>query len=443
LTKKDEEEMLIGLANLSGYYHTNRLLPDVDHAMEMAVGKLTEGYIKKIRKSVDLIKDVLEKSVENSANLVLNGYPRLINEVKNLMSYKISSNQLETKQLLVTFIEAQRSFMNYNHPHFKEAKMHLGMDSLTHSAGMETSPRPPARHSSHRPPPPPPGRNEEPRIETSVEQADVELHRGWLLLMTTGFRTSSKGVVVVLYMNRLVVYKDFTNFEKSKEMHNLSLEGCVVESSSSILDNKKVRKYFISRPDGKNLYKSEKHIELVAMHDAEDGWTTAFKEIGIYQDISSSTMHMSFNSADKIEKEKEERSSSFLSTSSSFLSTLTGAKKSSTQLSSRPQADETALNDPVNISAKDQLLTLVKKYMEIINITIQDNTPKYIIMVLVKNTIEYAKHYITGDLEEGKTDEDILKLLETDSDIKRRINELIQQKESTKQALDVLSNSNL
>ena len=83
-------------------------------------------------------------------------------------------------------------------------------------------------------------------------------------------------------------------------MHNLSLEGCVVESSSSILDNKKVRKYFISRPDGKNLYKSEKHIELVAMHDAEDGWTTAFKEIGIYQDISSSTMHMSFNSADKV-----------------------------------------------------------------------------------------------------------------------------------------------
>ena len=82
-------------------------------------------------------------------------------------------------------------------------------------------------------------------------------------------------------------------------MHNLSLEGCVVESSSSIVDKQKVRKYFISRTDRKNMYKNEKHLELVAMLDAEDGWTTAFKDIGIYQDISSSTMHLSFNS-DKV-----------------------------------------------------------------------------------------------------------------------------------------------
>ena len=54
-------------------------------------------------------------------------------------------------------------------------------------------------------------------------------------------------------------------------------------------------------------------------------------------------------------------------------------------LSSRAHADETALNDTLNMDAKDQFIVLVKKYMEILNIAIQDTTPKYIIMVLVKN----------------------------------------------------------
>ena len=82
-------------------------------------------------------------------------------------------------------------------------------------------------------------------------------------------------------------------------MHNLSLEGCVVESSKSIVDKQKARKYFISRTDRKSLYKNEKHIEFVARDDQEDGWTAGFKEIGPYEDINCSSMHMSFNS-DKV-----------------------------------------------------------------------------------------------------------------------------------------------
>ena len=52
-------------------------------------------------------------------------------------------------------------------------------------------------------------------------------------------------------------------------------------------------------------------------------------------------------------------------------------------------------------------------------------------------------HYMSGDLEEGKSVEVIENLLETDSDVKRRIKELIQLKEATEQALEVLSNPNL
>ena len=39
----DEKEMLIALANLSGFRHQNRLFPD-DLAMEIVVRNLTEDY---------------------------------------------------------------------------------------------------------------------------------------------------------------------------------------------------------------------------------------------------------------------------------------------------------------------------------------------------------------------------------------------------------------
>ena len=87
-----------------------------------------------------------------------------------------------------------------------------------HSAEKETSQRPPKPQTSHRsaprePPPRPPAL----LPKTSVVQADVELHKGWLKLMTTGFTTpSSKGVVVVLFVNKLIIYNDYTNFEVSK-----------------------------------------------------------------------------------------------------------------------------------------------------------------------------------------------------------------------------------
>ena len=74
---------------------------------------------------------------------------------------------------------------------------------------METSQREPSRNGSFL------RQNEEPQEETSAEQADV-VYKGWLLLMTTGFRTSNKEVYVVLHMNRLIIYKDITNYEVSK-----------------------------------------------------------------------------------------------------------------------------------------------------------------------------------------------------------------------------------
>ena len=54
-------------------------------------------------------------------------------------------------------------------------------------------------------------------------------------------------------------------------------------------------------------------------------------------------------------------------------------------LKRRAQSEEEILNDTLNIDARDKIVVLVKKYMDILNVAIQDTTPKYIIMVLVKD----------------------------------------------------------
>ena len=59
--------------------------------------------------------------------------------------------------------------------------------------------------------------------------------------------------------------------------------------------------------------------------------------------------------------------------------------------------------------------------------------------------MDYARHDILGDLEEGRSLDAIEDLLnkETDPDVQRRINELKQLKEATKQALEEITNSSL
>ena len=218
----DEKEMLVVLANLSGFRHQNRLFPD-DLAMEKAVRDLTEEYKTHLRNSVDMIKDIVEKTVEKSANLILDGYPGLITAVLDLMNDKISRNQDETKKLVESFIEAHRAFINYNHPHFIEARMNLGMEG----------PPVPKQISSTSP-----RKNKEPLTESNISaDADKELHRGALSLMTSGFRTSGKPVFVVLMTKRLTIYKDESHLEVSIKISEIwKLNDYVSYTSYSILD---------------------------------------------------------------------------------------------------------------------------------------------------------------------------------------------------------------
>ncbi len=38
----------------------------------------------------------------------------------------------------------------------------------------------------------------------------------------------------------------------------------------------------------RHLYKNEKRLEMLATPDLEEGWTNAFKEIGVFQEVKGS-----------------------------------------------------------------------------------------------------------------------------------------------------------
>ena len=125
--------------------------------------------------------------------------------------------------LLGTFIEANRSFMNYNHPHFIEARKKFENDP-------SSLPRPKSQSSLKN--------NEEQNSETESNispepEVDVEIQKGTLTFMTSGhgfsmdskflpFRKSCKPFYFVVTTKRLTnipwltIYKDESDYEVGK-----------------------------------------------------------------------------------------------------------------------------------------------------------------------------------------------------------------------------------
>ena len=75
---------------------------------------------------------------------------------------------------------------------------------------------------------------------------------------------------------------------------------------------------------------------------------------------------------------------------------------------------------------------------KIVDTTIQDMVPKYIIYSLVNATLQYAKEDMLGDLLSGReTQEQKEDLMEDGSDF-NKISELLIVKDATEQAISIL-----
>ena len=84
---------------------------------------------------------------------------------------------------------------------------------------------------------------------------------------------------------------------------------------------------------------------------------------------------------------------------------------------------------------------MVEDYMKVIHDSIQDMTPKFIIMSLLQATMKYTQESLTGDLlPPGTTLEEFVALTETSAEDKRKVEQIFATKKATEDALIIVNN---
>lgn len=116
-----------------------------------------------------------------------------------------------------------------------------------------------------------------------------------------------------------------------------------------------------------------------------------------------------------------------------------------TSISSRPAGNYRPtsieiVNEPGMQEQIKKIRTLVQNYMKIVDTTVRDITPKYIMLTLVRGTLDYIKDELTGDIfKEYQSEEAKVALLMASDDYMDRINSLLAIRDATNNALEVFS----
>ena len=113
-----DRQIGLAISNLHGL-RTALFIP------EEAFGKICRVLLDKYKPSVSScvghIRKILDDIFEDSL-AVLAKYPNLREEVMRLITTELSKNESQTSLQLQTHIEAQKSFMNTNHPDFQSVR---------------------------------------------------------------------------------------------------------------------------------------------------------------------------------------------------------------------------------------------------------------------------------------------------------------------------------
>ena len=114
----DEKRIAFVLANLAGYranWYPSQL------ALDITVNDIIEEYRVPIKISIEIIKKLICHHVEDMCKDVLDTYPKLHKEVLYVINSNINKFEEDTKNHLMTHIDAQQSFMNLEHEEFIRA----------------------------------------------------------------------------------------------------------------------------------------------------------------------------------------------------------------------------------------------------------------------------------------------------------------------------------
>ncbi|CAG0892482.1 unnamed protein product [Darwinula stevensoni] len=415
-----KEEVMTAMRNLVGVH--NYTAPP-QQALRRMVHHLTKKFEEPMKMSVEIIAEHTGRAIEKFASQEIGSFPNLKQEVLILVMEKLKQNELSCKELLVTYIEAERAFMNDKHPHMKQDDISTFIQISATGEGKENGGKMNPRSS----PIPPP----------KIPKGTQKIHQGFLSLPGESAFRRRKQAWFTLTPSQLTAFEDS---QEDKELLRLNNEEIRIVATNETRRSRK--KFIISSIDGRPLGKgSAKEIEVT--YDGKDGkeageqWESKFREAGIQIENFGSTVSLLFA------LNKEPLDPFYLR-----MKFYDDRADNGNMLQRRSLIRQWSMIRPRKIEFHqdlkkdgDDFAEKILRYMRIVRETIRDLTPKYIILKLINMLIKYIEEELVAEIQERNRDIDQLMEPGGDEEMKRR--HLLSLYEATQEAVKIINSFTL
>jgi len=339
---------------------------------DMAFEAVVKGQIAKLRepslKCVDLVivelGNVVRKCTERMAR-----YPRLREETERIITTHIREREQKTKEQILLLVDCELAYMNTNHEDF------IGFSNAQQSAD-----------------------NAAGTGKTRAKLGNQVIRKGWMCIHNLGImKGGSRDYWFVLTSESLSWFKD--EEEKDKK-YMLPLDGLKIRDIESGFMSKR-HTFALFNPDGRNVYKDSRQLELSAESQEEvDSWKASFLRAGVYPERSVDV----------------------------------SAANGEESRSGGPSEGQSSL-DPTLERQVETIRNLVDSYMRIVTKTFRDLVPKVIMFLMINDT----KSFIFGELLANLyAAGDQASMMEESPEEERRREELLKMYHACKEALRII-----
>uniref|UniRef100_A0A5K3FCP6 dynamin GTPase n=2 Tax=Mesocestoides corti TaxID=53468 RepID=A0A5K3FCP6_MESCO len=333
-----------------------------DLAFETIVRKQIERMKEPSLTCVDLVVEELIQIVHDCANK-MECFPHLRDATERIVTERIKERQANAREKIYLLVDIQLAYINTNHEDF------IGFASA-----------------------------EQPSSDVNkVKLGNRVIRRGWLGLQNIALiRGGSKDFWFVLNAETLTWYKD--DDEKEKR-YVLLLDGLKVKDVESSFFGKK-NVFALFYPDGRNVYKDYKQLELSA-ESAEmvDCWKASFMRAGVHP-VKPTQQHLQ-------QQQQQELSAEQL-----------------------PENGDPQLQRQVEV-----IHNLVESYLKIVHKTQRDLVPKMIMHIIVNEMKTFLKSELLPNLYQAG---DIQVLMSESLETQTKREETLRMYEALKEALRIV-----
>lgn len=301
--KEMRKEIQFAIRNIHGI-RVGLFTPDM--AFEAIAKKQIARLKEPSLKCVDLVVNELANVIRQCAEC-LTRYPRLRDEIERIVVTRVREKEQYAKNQISLIVDYELAYMNTNHEDFigfsnAEAKAAQGQPSSKKNLGVQV------------------------------------IRKGWLSINNISFIKGSKDCWFVLMSDSLSWFKDD---EEKEKKYMLPLDGIKLRDIESGFMSRQ-HKFALFYPDGKNIYKDYKQLELGCNNlDEVDAWKASFLRAGVYPE-----------------------------------------KQKAPDDESQAEVEETSM-DPQLERQVETIRNLVDSYMRIVTKTIKDLVPKAIMHLIV------------------------------------------------------------